>query len=34
MRVTKYRNYYIDGVFFHSKAEIDDYLKQQDIEQF
>ena len=34
MRVTKYRNYYIDGVFFHSKAEIDAHIKQQDIEQF
>ena len=34
MKVTKYKNCYIGEGCFRNKAEVDEYLKQQDIEQF
>lgn len=32
--MTQYKGYYIDHIFFHSKAEIDDHIKQQAVEKF
>ena len=32
--MTQYKGYYIDNIFFHSKAEIDAHIKQQAVEKF
>lgn len=32
--MTQYKGYYIDHIFFHSKAEIDAHIKQQAVEKF
>lgn len=34
MRVIKYKNYYIDGVAFRNKAEVDAWLKETAVERF
>ena len=32
--MTYYKGYYIDHIYFHSKAEIDNYIKEQAIESY
>ena len=32
--MTQYKGYYIDHIYFHSKAEIDAYIKQQAVEAY
>lgn len=32
--MTQYNGYYIDHVYFHSKAEIDNHIKEQAVESF
>lgn len=32
--MTKYKGYYIDHVIFHSKAEIDNFIKNQAIDRY
>ena len=32
--MTQYKGYYIDHIYFHSKAEIDDHIKQQAVEAY
>lgn len=32
--MTNYKGYYIDHIYFHSKAEIDNFIKEQAIETY
>ena len=32
--MTQYKGYYIDHIYFHSKAEIDAHIKQQAVEAY
>ena len=32
--MTQYKGYYIDHILFHSKAEIDDHIKQKAVEEY
>ena len=32
--MTQYKGYYIDHVYFHSKAEIDAHIKQEAVEEY
>lgn len=32
--MTQYKGYYIDHIYFHSKAEIDAYIKQKAVEEY
>ena len=32
--MTKYKGYYIDQIYFHSKAEIDAHIKQKAVEEY
>lgn len=32
--MTQYKGYYIDNIYFHSKAEIDNHIKNQAVEGF
>ena len=32
--MTQYKGYYIDHIYFHSKAEIDTHIKQQAVEAY
>lgn len=32
--MTQYKGYYIDNIYFHSKAEIDAYIKQKAVEEY
>lgn len=32
--MTQYKGYYIDHVYFNTKAEIDNYIKEQAVESF
>ena len=32
--MTQYKGYYIDHIHFHSKAEIDNYIKQKAVEEY
>ena len=32
--MTQYKGYYIDHIYFHSKAEIDAYIKQMAVEEY
>lgn len=32
--MTTYKGYYIDGVIFASKADIDNFLKEREVERF
>lgn len=32
--MTQYKGYYIDNIYFHSKAEIDNHIKAQAVEGF
>ena len=32
--MTQYKGYYIDHIYFHSKAEIDNHIKNQAVEGF
>ena len=32
--MTQYKGYYIDNIYFHSKAEIDNHIKNQAVESF
>ena len=32
--MTQYKGYYIDHIYFNSKAEIDDHIKQKAVEEY
>ena len=32
--MTQYKGYYIDNIYFHSKDEIDDHIKQKAVEEY
>ena len=32
--MTQYKGYYIDRIYFHSKAEIDAHIKQKAVEEY
>lgn len=32
--MTQYKGYYIDHIFFHSKADIDNHIKEQAIDRY
>jgi hypothetical protein len=32
--MTQYKGYYIDHIYFHSKAEIDAHIKQKAVEEY
>lgn len=32
--MTQYKGYYIDHIYFNSKAEIDDYIKQKAVKEY
>ncbi len=32
--MTQYKGYYIDHIYFHSKAEIDNFIKEQAIDRY
>ena len=32
--MTQYKGYYIDNIYFHSKDEIDDHIKQKAVQEY